>query len=121
MIDTPYFEDDCDHPEDSFLGTAFAGDAGREPHDVYLYVDGGELTLCFRYGDEGSEYISPGPLQSCMQRLADGHHYAPMIRLARRVMTERLISSCMARCDAQGDILFGELAAVLALGLEPTE
>lgn len=62
---TPYWPDLCRHtrPRDRFLGTF---DVDNEVYDVFVYQDNAlnspkpDMHVCIRYGDEDSEYISPG-------------------------------------------------------------
>jgi hypothetical protein len=62
----PHWPDHCEHnrPRDCFLGTI---EHDGETFDVFVYQDNAladvpDMHVCMRYGAEGSEYISPGPI-----------------------------------------------------------
>ena len=64
---TPYYDDACDHGEDAYL-FSYEHLSGRpdgtfckEKRDVYVFEDYElEQHWCIRYGNEPSEYYSPG-------------------------------------------------------------
>ena len=57
--------DECGHdrPRDRFLGTI---EAGGDTYDVHVYQDNAlsapvpDMHVCLRYGNECSQYVSPG-------------------------------------------------------------
>ena len=61
----PKFEDHCLHGTESYVGSLT--DEDEAVYDVYVYESDiygppGEPHVCLRYGDEGADYLSPGPL-----------------------------------------------------------
>ena len=58
-----HFTDRCRHGEDSYVGSFVHM---NETYDVYTYE--GQVPkgthACIRYGNEGHEYMSPGPLKN---------------------------------------------------------
>lgn len=69
--DTRKFADHCKHtrPGDVYHGSVCVD---GDWHDVYSYDDGYEgRSGCFRYGEEPSEYISPGGVEQAIQRQLD--------------------------------------------------
>ena len=86
MSKTPRWLDDCEHlnhdPEAIFHGTATHND---QSYDVYTYHDTVEgISCCFRYGDAGADYISPGGLKGCRERAVKLHkndHYTACLAL----------------------------------------
>jgi hypothetical protein len=73
---SPYWPDLCGHtrPRDRFLGTF---DLGNEVYDVFVYQDNAlnspkpDMHVCIRYGDEDSQYISPGNAEEFVERYAE--------------------------------------------------
>lgn len=68
----PHWFDCCDHnrPNDRFLGTIHYEDI---TYDVYVYQDNAlgrmpDMHVCLRYGNEGREYLSPGPVDQFLFR-----------------------------------------------------
>jgi hypothetical protein len=72
----PYWFDACvhDRPNDRFLGTVRSGE-GEGVYDIFVYQDNAgsapipDMHLCFRYGQECSQYISPGNADLFVARL----------------------------------------------------
>jgi hypothetical protein len=65
-MNTPIFENHCNHSKESYVGSFFFDGW----HDVYVFPNPrydkiGEV--CIRYGNEGSEYISPGGITGFME------------------------------------------------------
>lgn len=106
--------DHCEHPEDSYLGTVwFMEDGRRQAWDIYVYQDYDGAHACFRYGEEPSEYISPGNFGDCVERIGydEGHHYNVALRFAKKGLAKRASALCRARAHATGgDAVFEALA-----------
>lgn len=74
---TPYWPDLCGHtrPNDRFLGSFIVDD---DVYDVFVYQDNAlsapkpDMHVCIRYGDEDSQYISPGNAEEFVSRYAKG-------------------------------------------------
>ena len=123
------WHDGCDHPEDSFLGVVWTRENGkRKAYDVYVFEDSMGASVCLRYGDGDSEYISPGSLRSLAARLktkpvdANGNEtewpefYTKAFELIKSELAKSLADSCRARAQGPvGDSLFRELAAFIEL------
>jgi len=63
LIQSKCWTDACDHPLDSFIGNyMWHNGLGRVSWDIYIYPDRDGPSVCIRYGEEDSEYISPGSL-----------------------------------------------------------
>ena len=89
---TPYFTNCCEHSKEeyicSFIEQSKKNQHGHsilesgEKYDFYLYQDiDGYHGICLRYGNECSEYISPGHVYEYMLRYEDqascyGDHYS---------------------------------------------
>ena len=62
-----HFTDHCEHGEDAYVGSFTHM---NNTYDVYTYTPEGhgygveETHACIRYGNEGHEYLSPGPLSN---------------------------------------------------------
>jgi hypothetical protein len=64
----PKWTDECNHTEGTFVGQATV--FSRDPvtfneiinhvYDIYFDAHDGNCHVCFRYGNDGPEYISPG-------------------------------------------------------------
>ncbi len=75
----PNWPDHCEHLKDhpdSYVGSfnlRGPTDYGEEWYDVYVWVGNydGRTEVCMRYGEEGSEYISPPSLKHVLDT-ADG-------------------------------------------------
>ena len=67
----PKFTDHCEHGEEAFVTTI--SEDGQE-YDIYRYTGDSygprETHVCLRYGEEGFEYLSPGPLRY-VRRMAE--------------------------------------------------
>jgi hypothetical protein len=70
----PIFEDDCGHPEGSYVGSFVMTEwdqddrPHRERYDLYVFPHPTRgQSVCMRYGNEGYQYLSPGPLYSLIQ------------------------------------------------------
>lgn len=71
----PFHLDACSHdrPRDRFLGTI--EDEVRGQLDVYVYQDNAlsapvpDMNVCIRYGEEGSQYLSPGNVDEFVKRI----------------------------------------------------
>jgi hypothetical protein len=106
--------DHCEHPEDSYLGTVWFMEGGkRQAWDVYVYPEPEGAHLCFRYGEKPEQYISPGNLGNCIERigLSEDHHYQRALTLVRRRLAERASALCMSRARASRDVVFETLAS----------
>ena len=60
MTHWPHWENHCEHPTDSFVGT-IRDTNEYEVVDVYVYKqpDTNYYKVCLRYGEEGQQYLSP--------------------------------------------------------------
>lgn len=87
--------DHCEHPEEAYIGTT---GGRREPHDIYLYMADGHARLCFRYGEEPHEYISPGSVRQVAAGVAADpeHSYASDLRVVRYHLSKEISKSCYA-------------------------
>ena len=60
----PHWENHCEHPTNSFVGT-IRDTSEHEVVDVYVYRKRGDgicnalYKVCLRYGEEGQQYLSP--------------------------------------------------------------
>ena len=54
----PHWENHCEHPTDSFVGT-IRDTTEHEVVDVYVYKQPNMHKVCLRYGEEGQQYLSP--------------------------------------------------------------
>ena len=80
----------CQHKNEHYVGS-FAHEefaigstkCRREVLDVYVFPQTAGDTVCIRYGNEGSEYYSPGPLYQFIQTAGQHHHdmYAAALKL----------------------------------------
>lgn len=57
---TPHFENLCDHPRDSYVGSFSALDGPYTRGDVYVYDAFHNQHVCVRVGDDQSDYLSVG-------------------------------------------------------------
>lgn len=67
LINGPVWTDCCQHPPESYVASFEIANYQRqqmEHYDLYVYASkcSGKQDVCIRYGDECSQYISPGPL-----------------------------------------------------------
>ena len=63
--DTPHWECHCGHPEGSYVGSILSINHALKEEwlDVYVYIGAlGNQDVCIRFGNEGSEYHSPGSI-----------------------------------------------------------
>jgi len=99
------WKDGCGHPQDAYIGTT---GGRRDPHDVYMYMDGESAHLCFRYGDEPSEYISPGSLRGVASRIAANpdHEYRHDFRVIQHHLAKEVAERCYNRGRGEDDQLF---------------
>jgi len=64
----PKWTDQCDHTEGTFVGQATVHTRDFDTfneiihgvYDIYFDAHNGHCNVCFRYGNDGPEYISPG-------------------------------------------------------------
>lgn len=66
---TPYWEDGCSHfILDTYIGS-FSID--EEKYDVFTYEKSNKTHICIRYGNEDSEYLSPGSVRQTQKIIHD--------------------------------------------------
>ena len=60
MTHWPHWENHCEHPTDTFVGT-IRDTTEHEAVDVYVYKQRvtNVYKVCLRYGEEGQQYLSP--------------------------------------------------------------
>jgi len=92
--DTPHWTDHCRHPEGSYLGSILSFNNGKEEWlDIYVYEDRLShegLSVCIRYGNEGSDYYSPGSILNVIRHSGRGDRpsdYALHIMRKKGVIT----------------------------------
>jgi len=91
MSDKPYFQDQCDHGSECFIGSGsfYQKNRGEEPvecHiDVHVYNDSLGQSVCIRYGNDGHQYISAG---SVSQFLRSAQGVSEIYREAWDIMRE---------------------------------
>jgi len=65
IYDKPFHVDECGHGDGCYVGSfKYYTNADKEMKiDIYIYEQPGERQeVCLRYGSEGPEYMSHGPL-----------------------------------------------------------
>jgi hypothetical protein len=74
-MNKPFWKDECGHGGYLFSLTILEGGILRK-YDIYYFDNPhDEKTFCFRYGNEGHEYISPGKLTSIITGTIDNTLY----------------------------------------------
>lgn len=63
----PVYTNHCNHADHEFIGTIEAHQPSPNRtfklYDVYVYAEGYHgHEVCIRYGNEGYQYMSPGPI-----------------------------------------------------------
>lgn len=90
-IPGPVWKDECKHKEGTYLCSfdlleTFHGVTQNNKYDVYIF-DLGSIGfrdhICIRYGNEGSEYYSPGSL---LEMFSSAHMMPPYLAASRLVM-----------------------------------
>lgn len=88
-----HYKDACNHGTDCYVGSfTFLDrwvDDGKAAYksikyDVYVYVSGGEQEVCLRFGDDGPEYLSPGPLYLFLRSSVSDELYEKAVALLVR-------------------------------------
>jgi len=79
----PEFHDHCNHVQGSYVGSIT--DLEGKWYDIYVYkseINKDSQDVCIRYGDEGSQYISPGSILNVISCLrADNEIYELAIHI----------------------------------------
>jgi hypothetical protein len=85
----PHHRDACGHtrPRDRFLGSIdsseLEGSGNGDTWDVYVYQDNAldaetpDMHVCIRYGEKGEEYISPGNVDTFLERVRKDRKILP--------------------------------------------
>jgi hypothetical protein len=66
----PVFHDHCNHLQGSYVGSIT--DLEGKWYDIYVYkatLNKNSQDVCIRYGEEDSQYISPGSLLNVLDNL----------------------------------------------------
>ena len=79
----PAWTDHCRHGSHSLIGTV---ECGTGLIDVYTHDQDGTVHVCIRYGDDGPDYYSAGPLDRFMREASESGIDA--YRKAREVLIE---------------------------------
>ena len=77
---TPHYTDTCKHPDSSYVGSIQLHSPEIEWLDVYVYED--EIigtTVCIRYGNEDSQYYSPGHILNVMRSDVTAYFLAAIV------------------------------------------
>jgi hypothetical protein len=92
-MNTPHWHDCCRHdrPLDKFIGTFVVN---NRYYDLWVYQDNAlgeppDMNLCIRYGNEDSNYISPGPIDMFLESTGNPHDCRsedPVYREARKLL-----------------------------------
>jgi hypothetical protein len=97
----PFWKDSCNHPEESYIGSAIYSERYFEEGivqykdqkiDVYVFDNPSSQNVCIRYSNEPSEYISPGTLLDFLfasQREPTNHAYAAAALVINKYMKIR--------------------------------
>lgn len=87
-IHGPFFINDCGH--NGYVGSFYLWKKGmqREYYDVYIFdvkpfAEDERQEVCIRYGDEPSEYISPGSVTEFISRKLCGEPHDSAIDLLK--------------------------------------
>ena len=88
----PHWENHCEHPTESFVGT-IRDTTEHEVVDVYVYKQRvtNHYKVCLRYGEQADDYLSPyGDVGTFLYNVDSGGEYSTdTYRLAAELIHDR--------------------------------
>lgn len=79
-IPGPVWSNECHHDEDCYIGSF---DYLGKGYDVYVFGTRVEQSVCIRYGDEASEYYSPGSISEFLRNCRNLEVYESAYRVIK--------------------------------------